>query len=129
MTKTTEIGVLILRVSLGFIFFAHGLMKFQGGVGNTAGFFDSIGVPGFLAYPIAIIEAAGGILLILGLGTRVIAALFGLIMLGAIFTAKLGAEFIGGFELDVALLGISTFLVLCGSRFLALDPVIFKNKE
>lgn len=68
MTKTTEIGVLILRVSLGFIFFAHGLMKFQGGVGNTAGFFDSIGVPGFLAYPIAIIEAAGGILLILGLG-------------------------------------------------------------
>jgi uncharacterized membrane protein YphA (DoxX/SURF4 family) len=129
MTKNTEIGALILRVSLGVIFFMHGLMKFQGGLSDTAGFFDNIGVPGFLAYPVAVIEAAGGILLILGLGTRVIAALFGMIMLGAIFTAKLGSEFIGGFELDVALLAMSIFLILSGSKFLALDPVIFKNKD
>ncbi|MBS4206244.1 DoxX family protein [Lederbergia citrea] len=37
-----EIGQIILRVGLGLIFFAHGLSKFQGGINNTVGFFDSI---------------------------------------------------------------------------------------
>jgi uncharacterized membrane protein YphA (DoxX/SURF4 family) len=129
MTKNAELGGLILRIALGFIFFVHGLMKFQGGVENTAGFFDSIGVSGFLAYPVAIIEAAGGILLMLGLGTRIVAALFGLIMLGAIFTAKLGSGFIGGYELDVALLAMSIFLILSGSKFLSLEKVIIKDKD
>jgi len=129
MTKNAELGGLILRIALGFIFFVHGLMKFQGGVENTAGFFDSIGVSGFLAYPVAIIEAAGGILLMLGLGTRIVAALFGLIMLGAIFTAKLGSGFIGGYELDVALLAMSIFLILSGSKFLSLEKAIIKDKD
>ncbi|USK33178.1 DoxX family protein [Bacillus sp. F19] len=129
MTKNAELGGLIVRIALGFIFFVHGLTKFQGGVENTAGFFDSIGVSGFLAYPVAIIEAAGGILLMLGLGTRIISALFGLIMLGAIFTAKLGSGFIGGYELDVALLAMSICLVLSGSKFLSLEQVIFKDKD
>jgi uncharacterized membrane protein YphA (DoxX/SURF4 family) len=129
MTKNAELGGLILRIALGFIFFVHGLMKFQEGVENTAGFFDSIGVSGFLAYPVAIIEAAGGILLMLGLGTRIVAALFGLIMLGAIFTAKLGSGFIGGYELDVALLAMSIFLILSGSKFLSLEKVIIKDKD
>jgi uncharacterized membrane protein YphA (DoxX/SURF4 family) len=129
MTKNAELGGLILRIALGFIFFVHGLMKFQGGVENTAGFFDSIGVSGFLAYPVAIIEAAGGILLMLGLGTRIVAALFGLIMLGAIFTAKLGSGFIGGYELDVALLAMSIFLILSGSKFLSLEKAILKDKD
>ncbi|UAL51555.1 DoxX family protein [Bacillus sp. CMF21] len=129
MTKNAELGGLILRIALGFIFFVHGLTKFQGGVENTAGFFDSIGVSGFLAYPVAIIEAAGGILLMLGLGTRIVAALFGLIMLGAIFTAKLGSGFIGGYELDVALLAMSIYLVLSGSEFLSLEKVIIKDKD
>lgn len=129
MTKNAELGGLILRIALGFIFFVHGLTKFQGGVENTAGFFDSIGVSGLLAYPVAIIEAAGGILLMLGLGTRIVAALFGLIMLGAIFTAKLGSGFIGGYELDVALLAMSIYLVLSGSEFLSLEKVIIKDKD
>jgi putative oxidoreductase len=129
MTKNAELGGLILRIALGFIFFVHGLTKFQGGVENTAGFFDSIGVSGLLAYPVAIIEAAGGILLMLGLGTRIVSALFGLIMLGAIFTAKLGSGFIGGYELDVALLAMSIYLVLSGSKFLSLEKAIIKDKD
>ncbi|MDR0140054.1 DoxX family protein [Metabacillus idriensis] len=129
MKKNAELGGLVVRITLGIIFFVHGLAKFQGGIEHTAGFFDSIGIPGFLAYPIAVIETAGGILLILGLGTRIVAALFGLIMLGAIFTAKLGSEFIGGYELDAALLAMSAFLVLSGSKFLSLEQLMFKNKD
>ncbi|MGG4489905.1 DoxX family protein [Metabacillus idriensis] len=129
MKKNTELGGLFIRIVLGFIFFVHGLAKFQGGIEHTAGFFDSIGIPGFLAYPVAAIEAGGGILLMFGIGTRIVAALFGLIMLGAIFTAKLGSEFIGGYELDAALLAMSAFLVLSGSRFLTAEQLIFKNKD
>lgn len=47
--KFTHIGIVVIRVVLGVIFFAHGLSKFQGGIDNTAGFFTSLGLPGFLS--------------------------------------------------------------------------------
>ena len=106
-----EIGKVILRVVLGLTFFIHGLDKFQGGIANTAGYFDSLGIPGFLAYVVAAIELIGGIALILGIGTRIISILLALIMLGAIFTAKLSLGFLvngqmAGYELDLALLAM-----------------------
>lgn len=61
-----------LRVILGLTFFIHGVSKFQGGLGNTAGFFDSLGIPGFMAYIVAGIELIGGLAVILGLGTRIV---------------------------------------------------------
>ncbi len=73
--NANEIGKVILRAILGLTFFIHGFSKFQGGIANTAGFFDSIGVPGFMAYVVAVIELVGGIILILGLGTRVVSML------------------------------------------------------
>lgn len=90
-----EIGKVILRVVLGLTFFIHGLSKFQGGILNTVGYFESLGVPGFLAYAVAAVELVGGIALILGIGTRFVSTLFALIMVGAIITAKLPAGFLG----------------------------------
>ena len=120
--KKNDVGTVILRLVLGLTFFIHGLSKFQGGLGNTAGFFESLGIPGFLAYAVAVIELIGGILLILGIGTRIISVLFAVIMLGAIFTVKLSAGFLGngqmaGYELELALLAMSIFLV-ANSTFL-----------
>nr|WP_315616965.1 DoxX family membrane protein [Alkalihalobacillus sp. MEB130] len=43
-----EMGALLLRVVLGATFFLHGLAKFRGGLENTALFFESLGLPGFL---------------------------------------------------------------------------------
>lgn len=129
MNKNVEIGSLIIRLVLGFTFLVHGFQKWQGGIENTVGFFDSLGIPGFMAYIVATIELVGGVLIILGLATRVVAALFVAVMLGAIFTAKLKSGFVGGFEFDIALIAMSAHLFVAGSQFLALDKVVFKRKK
>jgi putative oxidoreductase len=129
MSNRNEIGSLLLRVVLGIVFFAHGVSKFQGGIGNTAGWFDSIGIPGFLAYAVGTIEVVGGIALILGIGTRVVSLLLGIIMLGAIFTVNLQAGLLEGYVLDLVLLVLAAHLVLNGSKLLSLEQVIYKGKD
>ncbi|KRG12161.1 oxidoreductase [Virgibacillus soli] len=127
-----EIGKVILRVVFGLTFFIHGLSKFQDGISNTVGYFDSLGIPGFLAYVVATIELIGGIALIFGIGTRIISWLFALIMIGAIFTAKLSLGFLGngqmaGYELDLLLLAISFFFIFADKSVLSLDQKLFNS--
>jgi uncharacterized membrane protein YphA (DoxX/SURF4 family) len=133
MTRNVEIGLLIARIVLGITFFLHGLVKFQGGIENTAGWFDSIGLPVFAAYAVATIELVGGLAMIVGLGIRVVALLFALIMIGAIVKVKAAVGFLGdgqmaGYELDLALLAISVLLGLSGSRLLSLDRLLFDSR-
>jgi uncharacterized membrane protein YphA (DoxX/SURF4 family) len=128
MKRREDIGLLLLRVVLGLVFLVHGRAKFQGGIEKTVGFFATLGLPGFLAYVVAVIELVGGLLMILGLGTRVISALFALVMLGAILTAKLSAGFLGGYELDFMLLAASVCLLLAGSTMWACDS-LFRRKK
>ncbi|WP_332696134.1 DoxX family protein [Halalkalibacter lacteus] len=127
--KTSQIGLFIVRVVVGITFMLHGLDKFQTGIGNIAGWFDSVGLPGFLAYIIAVIELVGGIAMILGIGTRIVGGLFALVMVGAIVTVKLPAGFLGGFELDVILLAVSIQLAMSGSSIFSLDQVLTRSKE
>lgn len=128
MTKN-EVGSVILRIVLGITFFIHGLDKFQAGIGNIAGYFDSLGIPGFLAYIVAFIELIGGIALILGIGTKIVSVLIAIIMLGAIFTAKLSLGFLDGYELDIALLAISIYLILADRTPFSLDhQIATRNK-
>jgi putative oxidoreductase len=127
-----EIGKVILRAVLGLTFFIHGLSKFQGGISNTVGFFDSLGIPGFMAYVVAVVELLGGIVLILGLGTRIVALLFALIMIGAIFTAKLSVGFLGngqmaGYELELVLLAVSIYFVFAEKSKISLDQKFFQS--
>ncbi|WJH34816.1 DoxX family protein [Paenibacillus sp. CC-CFT747] len=123
MNRKMEIGILLSRIILGLVFAVHGYLKFQGGLDKTAGFFSSLGLPGFMAYGVAVVELAGGLCLILGLGTRVIGALFAVIMLGAIIKVKLAKGF-SGYELELALFSMAVSLVLTGSRYLALDSLL-----
>jgi uncharacterized membrane protein YphA (DoxX/SURF4 family) len=132
--KSIEIGTLVLRIYLGLAFVIHGLAKFQGGVGNTAGWFDSIGIPGFMAYVVAAIELFGGLLLVVGLGTRYISALLFIIMISATIKVKLSAGFMGsgqgaGYELDIAYAVIALFLFLNWKTSLSLDALIVKRSD
>lgn len=127
--KNANIGIAIIRVVLGAIFFAHGLSKFQGGLENTSGFFSSLGLPGFSAYIVAGIELIGGALIILGLATRIIAALFAAIMVVAIATVNLQNGFVGGYEFDLALLAMSLLLVLNKEQAYAVENVILSSKR
>ena len=73
--RTTPFAAFILRIALGTMFLAHGLTKLLVFTpAGTAGFFQSVGFPGFLAYPIIAFEILGGIMLLLGVYARWIAA-------------------------------------------------------
>jgi putative oxidoreductase len=84
-TRTAPYAALLLRVSLGAMFLAHGLLLkvFTFTVAGTVGYFESIGYPGSLAYLVILGEIGGGIALILGAYTRTIALLLLPIMIGA----------------------------------------------
>ena len=131
MLLKNEVGALILRVVLGITFFIHGFVKFQGGIENQVGWFSSIGLPGFLAYVVAIIELVGGFALFIGLGTKIISALLAILMIGATVKVKLALGFLGngqmaGYELDLALLAMAIYLAINGSKLLSLNQ-LFKR--
>jgi putative oxidoreductase len=70
-TSNNNVGVTLLRVSLGIMWIAHALLKlFVFTLPGTAQFFNSVGIPGFLAYPVFGIELVGGIALVLGVYAR-----------------------------------------------------------
>ncbi|OZM55939.1 oxidoreductase [Lottiidibacillus patelloidae] len=129
MKNNYEISLLVIRLVLGVTFVLHGIAKFEMGLTNVAGWFESIGLFGSLAYVVAFIELFGGIALILGLGTRVAAFITGSVMVGAIVTAKLSAGFLGGYELDIALLAMAIALVVSGSRMFAMESKLFSENE
>jgi len=89
MNDSTRIDVaaLVLRVSLGVMFVAHALLKYL--VFTPAGtvkFFQSIGLPGPLAYATMAAEIIGGALLILGVYTRVVSFALVPVLIGAFLT-------------------------------------------
>ena len=80
----TSLGLLILRTGLGIVFMAHGYLKiFVFTLPNAAQNFINFGIPGWTAYPVAFIELVGGFLLVIGLGTRLIAPLLICVGFGA----------------------------------------------
>ncbi|KGX91375.1 oxidoreductase [Pontibacillus halophilus JSM 076056 = DSM 19796] len=125
-TKQVEWGLFVGRLVLGAIMFAHGVQKLMNMGGTVNMFQDMLGLPGFLAYMTAGIEVLAGLAVILGLYTRISSLLLGFVMVGAIVTVKLpmvgffGNGQMAGWELDLALLGLSVVLTLSGSRFLAI---------
>lgn len=74
-SKTAPYGIFVLRVALGVMFVAHGLMKyFIFTPAGTVAFFSSIGLPGWLAYFVITFEVFGGLMLIVGILPRWLAA-------------------------------------------------------
>lgn len=125
-TRTAPYAALLLRLSLGALLLSHGLLLkvLTFGFPGTVAYFQSLGFPGFFAYLVILGEIGGGIALILGLWTRIVALLLLPILVGAtlqhvgngwLFTAKGG-----GWEFPVfwtmmlivqALLGDGAFAV------------------
>ncbi|MEM9797328.1 MAG: DoxX family protein [Pseudomonadota bacterium] len=69
--KTTPYAALLLRLSMGIMFIAHGLLKLLVFTpAGTAGYFVSLGLPAWLAYLVIGLELIGGVLLIAGIAVR-----------------------------------------------------------
>ena len=83
--ELVDYAALLLRISLALMFFAHAYLKIV--VFTPAGaakYFESLSVPGFLAYFTMAAEVGGGLLLLLGIETRWIALLLVPLMAGTI---------------------------------------------
>lgn len=132
MTKVTVVST-IMRVVLGILFLAHGITKLQMGLGNVEAWFSSMGVPGILAYVVAVLELVGGVFLLVGLFTRYVSALFVIMLLGAIFTMKLSVGLLGnsemaGYELDLGFMLVAIYLLVSEATPLSVDYVLFRKR-
>ena len=111
-------GATLLRVSLGIMYVAHSvvLKYFMYTLAGTAAFFVSIGLPAFLAYLVFAAEVIGGVLLILGIRTRVVSLGLIPILIGATW-AHIGNGWVfsnanGGWEYPLYLIVISIVVAL-----------------
>jgi putative oxidoreductase len=132
MTKITLVST-IIRVILGILFLAHGISKFQMGLGNVAAWFGGMGAPGFLAYIAALLELIGGILLIIGLFTRYVSVLFIIMLIGAIVMMKLSAGLLGngqmaGYELELVYMMVAIFLSVSDPTPLSIDQAFLRKR-
>ncbi|GED23793.1 DoxX family protein [Halomonas halmophila] len=85
-TDMTAAATTLLRLSLGTLALAHGLLKvFVFTVPGTVAYFESLGLPGLLAYPTILAEVGGGLALLLGLFTRWVSLAMVPLLLGAVW--------------------------------------------
>jgi putative oxidoreductase len=84
-TRTAPYAALLLRLSMGILFILHGLYlkMFVFTMPGAASFFETLGLPGWFAWIVMLYETIGGIMLILGIETRAVAAFLGLHLLAA----------------------------------------------
>ena len=114
-----------LRSAIGVIFIVHGMGKFNPGF---AEFLPNLGLPPEMQIPIALAEVVPGILLIIGVLSRLSSALLSIIMIGAIFHVKGAQSLTGdsGVELDLILLAAALVIMVAGPGRIALAQVVKK---
>lgn len=122
-------GIVPVRVVVGLVFVVHGGQKlFVFGLGGTAGFMGQVGIPApaLAAVVVTAVELLGGLALILGLFTRVVAVLVAIDMLVAIAVVHLRAGFFvpKGVEFVLTLLAASVTLAMVGAGAASLDAVL-----
>lgn len=124
-TTATDWGLFVVRLVLGIIFFAHGAQKVlgwwapegHGGLAALAVGAEKMGIPVFLMYVDAFTEFLGGIMLIVGLFSRLAAAGLVISMLVAIAKVHGGNGFFaggGGYEFNLALIAMSLAVLIAG---------------
>lgn len=127
-TKTAGYGVLLLRLTLGVLFFAHdGLKFFIFTPAGTEHFFASLGLPGGFGIFVMVWELLAGIALVLGIWPRLAALLIVPDLLGAIAMVHIHNGFFfndhgGGWEYPAVWSTALIALALIGDGPYALLP-------
>jgi putative oxidoreductase len=129
-----NIGLLVLRLAVGLLFFGHGAQKLFGiwsghGLTGTAGFFEAIGLrPGrHHALAAGLLEFGGGILLALGLLTPVASTALIAVMTAAVITVHFAKGLWttqGGYEYNLVLVAAAFALAGVGPGAWSLDNAL-----
>lgn len=138
--RRPEVGLLILRLSMGIIFFLHGWMKLAGGQESfVREMLAMVGwtIPNALLWLLALAELLGGLALILGLYSRWAAVVLAveMIVVVALFHVRQGFFIVAipnvplafGFEFHLALVGGLACIALAGSGRWALEDVLLRR--
>lgn len=127
-------GPLPIRILAGIVFIVAGLPKLVN-ISVNQGYFGSLGLPAELVIPIALLEVIGGLLLIVGVLTRITAAIFIIEMIGATIVVLLSQSFAGGPLLKQAaiitsslLMAISISLLLTGPGRISIEWNVLKKE-
>ncbi|MGE0563222.1 MAG: DoxX family protein [Pseudolabrys sp.] len=126
--RLQQLGILLLRTALGVMFFAHGfILKFWTiGMEGTVRFFGVLGFPGWLAYPTAVAETVGGVMLVLGIQTRWVALALLPVVLGALWVHSGNGWLFeakhGGWEFPLYLVVLCIAQAMLGDGAHALSP-------
>ncbi len=124
---------LVVRVLVGVVMAAHGLQKLQGGPANFGQGLAGLGVPlpELMAYVVTFVELIGGVLLIVGLLSRVAALLLTIDLVVAILLVKVNIGLLSpsdgsgvGAELDLALIAGFLVILLAGPGRLSVDNAL-----
>ena len=123
--KLHDIAHMGIRAAIGVIFILHGTGKFNPGF---VGFLTDIGLPAEMQIPIALAETIPGILLIIGILSRISSSLLSIIMLGAIFYVKGAASITGdgGIEFELILLASNLVIIVVGPGRISVAHAIKK---
>lgn len=115
-----------LRVFVGLVFIVHGLPKLKN-LKQTSEWLGSVGFkPGaFWGLLVAVLEFFGGVALLLGAFTQILAALFAIQMLVITFwKIQKGDKLSGGYEFDLALLFLCLMLLTSGITSYSVDDYL-----
>jgi len=100
-----NLGLLIMRLGVGGLMLLHGIAKVFGGIGTVKYLLEAAGIPSFLAYGVYIGEVIAPIMIVVGLRTRLAAAVMALSCLVAAALHHPGGIFslndTGGWSLEL----------------------------
>jgi putative oxidoreductase len=132
MNRLAEFAPLVVRIIAGIIMATHGFQKLQAGPGNFGEFLAQLGVPlpTLMGYVVTLVELLGGILLIIGLFSRLAALLLTIDLGVAILLVKVNVGLIAppqqgaGAELDLALIAGFLVILFAGPGSVSLDRAL-----
>ncbi len=113
-----------ISASIGIIFIIHSLKKFDPSWQESL---INMGLPPELQMPIALAEFIGGILLVIGVLTRITGAVFSVILLGAIFHVRWENGFFvskGGWEWDLVMLAAVLAVIVVGPGRVSVSHIL-----
>lgn len=130
LDKLKPLGLLVLRLGVAAIFLSTGYDKLFGAPGKWLAWFPKQGFPSYFAYIAGSLELFGGILLVLGLLTRVVGLLLAIQMAVAVWKVSLphsGISNVEGYGLPL-ILGVACFaLFTVGAGALSVDGITFEG--
>lgn len=123
LDRLQPLALLVMRLALGAVMVGHGSPKVFGGLHHYAQFIASLGLPAWTAYLSAFTEFLGGLLLLVGLFTRVAALAICIDLSVAIAKVAFHHGLIGGYELSLALATLAFALIFLGGGPIAFDHI------